>query len=150
LRVAVAFDVVNGQAERRDDIHALARLAGFFAVVGEQVEEVVAQGRKMLDLRDADALRGVLVYDGYMTLPAGKTDALFIEARSYERECGLDLAVPYRNAVSDGGFAVYRPKFQHVEPEATDFGALGAAFFEGVDAHEEAAEVWNSQLDQSQ
>jgi hypothetical protein len=100
--------------------------------------------------RPLDALRGVLIYDGHITLHSGKTDALFVTARSYETECTLDLAVPYRNAASRGGFAVYRPKFQSFEPKSTDFVALAEAFFEGVEAHEKAAAVWDSHLDESQ
>ncbi len=76
--------------------------------------------------------------------PTGaRTDALFVVARS----CGqapqtLRIVVPYRNAGSEQGFAVYPPGFVDWQGEGEpDLRAAGAAFFRGVQSHGEAAAV---------
>lgn len=47
-------------------------------LVSERAEEAVALGRERLAGRYGDALRAVFVFDGYVTLADGKTDALLI------------------------------------------------------------------------
>jgi hypothetical protein len=117
-----------------------------------ELESAVAGGKEWLASNRDGADIAVLVYDGYITLPGGKTDALIVEARSFREPAGaLTMAVPYRNREHPSGFAVYRPKFldfsSAVKP---DYAALGDAFFAGVDGHEHGSAVWNKHLDQSQ
>jgi len=117
----------------------------------ELIEDGVAQGKDWLARNPESASRGVLVYDGFVTLPTGKTDALIIETMQYDPEPrGFTMAVPYRHAGSPRGFAVYRPKFMGFEGPQPDFDRLGDAFFRGVDEHEKGAAVWTAHLDQSQ
>jgi hypothetical protein len=62
----------------------------------------------------------------------------------------MKVAVPYRPRSAPQGFAVYRPKFINVAgADELDYAALAAAFFAGVDSHEQAAAVWNAHLDQT-
>ena len=81
----------------------------------------------------------------------GRTDALFVVIRSYATPAAtLTMAVPYRNAESSDGFAVHRPKFLDWQGKSDpDYQALGAAFFRGVDAHDEASVVWAEHSDDS-
>ncbi|MCI4066192.1 hypothetical protein MRQ36_28035 [Micromonospora sp. R77] len=157
-----------------------ARLAGFFAAHGiwnvsdggplipmlgyEQADGSRGMQRFALDeLADAaragqDALhrnthraaRAALVFDGYIHLEAGRTDALIVEAVDYAGSRSFTVAVPYRPQQSPHGFAVHRPKFLAAAGiDNTDYQALADAFFAGIDSHEQAATVWNEHLDQA-
>jgi hypothetical protein len=128
--------------ERLSGERTLARL------LTERIEESIQQGRKRL-LENPDQIqRAALAFDGYITLPDGKTDAVFIEAREYGGGDALpfEIAIPYRNAKSPGGFAVYRPKLMTKLDNAE---SLLKAFWSGVDSHDQAAEVWTKHIDQS-
>jgi hypothetical protein len=120
--------------------------------VTERAEEGVAHGKQWLDAGADGSDAAVLVFDGYVTLTAGKTDSLLLDIRRFGPEAvQLLMAVPYRNAGHQAGFAVYRPKFLSQSGlESPDYGVLGEAFFRGVDQHQEGAAVWNAHLDQSQ
>lgn len=117
----------------------------------DQLEEGVAQAQEYLDQNPGQAERAALVYDGYVTLPSGRTDALIVLVRSYARPpTTLTMAVPYRNAQSSAGFAVHRPKFMGWQgPGTADYKLLGDAFFRGVESHEAAAPVWAQHNDDS-
>jgi hypothetical protein len=118
--------------------------------VMDRLEAGVEQGRRWLADNPEGATHAVLVFDGFITLESGKTDALFIEAVQYQPErAGFGMAVPYRSSDSPQGFAVFRPKFLGYDGAEPDFNQLGEAFFPGVDRHEEGAKVWNASLDQS-
>lgn len=118
-------------------------------LVSERAEAAVALGRERLERNPSGASRAVLVVDGYVTLPDGKTDALLIEGRRYGEEAwAFSMAVPYRNAGDAAGFAVYRPKFLAVDGPAPDYATLGEVFFRGVDAHEHGGAVWAERMDQ--
>ena len=96
------------------------------------------------------AAHAVFVFDGFITLESGRTDALFVEAVCYGvQRTGFKMVVPYRNSLTEQGFAVYRPKFLATEGERPLFDAWGEAFFRGVDSHEKGAEAWNAKIDQS-
>ena len=118
-------------------------------LVSERVEDAVALGRERLAQDPGGALRAVLVVDGYVTLPEGKTDALLIDGRRYgEPAWSFSMAVPYRHAGDAAGFAVYRPKFLAADGAAADYAALGEAFFRGVDRHERGAGRCGQRMDQ--
>ena len=117
----------------------------------DELEEAVAEAHRHFDANPDGSERSVLVYDGTMPTATGETDALFVIVRSYaDPDATLSMAVPYRHADSPEGFAVHRPTFVdwHGLGEP-DVAALGAAFFRGVGAHEEAAEVWAEHADES-
>jgi hypothetical protein len=130
--------------ENRDGSRIMHRL-----VTGE-LEEDVARGQEWLAQNPEAAPRAVLIYDGFATLPTGKTDALVVEARLFGAQPqSFTMAIPYRHAENPAGFAVHRPKLLSFEGPEPDPAALGEAFFRGVGQHEKAAEVWNAHLDES-
>ncbi|WP_146095793.1 hypothetical protein [Xanthomonas arboricola] len=110
----------------------------------EQLEDGVAHGRRLLESNPERSDRAALVYDGYITLPTGRTDSLFVIIRYYAQAAAtLTMAIPYQNAESAGGFAVHRPKFLEWQGQGSpDYQALTQAFFRGVDSHSEGARVW--------
>jgi hypothetical protein len=117
----------------------------------EDLGRAVALARAAFESNSNGALLATLIYDGYVTLADGKTDALMVDGRVYcEPPIGITMAVPYRHAEHPRGFAVYRPKFTGVVgPEPIDYEAVSRAFFDGVDGHDRGAEVWNRCIDQS-
>src|SRR5260370_8411828 len=65
----------------------------------ELLEDGVAQGKDWLARNPESASRGALVYDGFVTLASGKTDALIIEAMEYDLERpAFTMSVPYPHA----------------------------------------------------
>lgn len=154
-----------------------ARLAGFFAAhaiwsvsdgetlvtfVGSETsdghreidrfvtDESVTRAREHLLENPQHVARAVLAFDGYVDAPDAKTAAIRLEAREYGLEArSFEIVVPYRNAKSRVGLAVYRPKLLNVPPGLTDCGSLLDAFWAGVGSHEVASKVWNAHADQS-
>ena len=127
--------------------------------VTEPYQAAVASGLESLTKNEPKALRAVLIFNGYVTLPSGKTDALILEMRKYSPRGlmqwrsaptqSLTMAVPYRDIEKPGGFAVFRPKFLSDDGGKAAASDLGQAFFRGVDQHKEGAAVWNDHLDES-
>jgi hypothetical protein len=117
----------------------------------DDLEEGVEQARQYLDANLDSSACAALVYDGFITLPSGRTDALLVEIRSYaDPVATLTMAVPYRRTEATGGFAVHRPKFLEWQgPGTPDYAALGEAFLRGVDSHKEASVVWAEHRDDS-
>jgi len=133
----VAFEMPDGKREMN-------------RLVTDELSDGVKLGRQRLNDNPDGAVHAVLVFDGFVTLESGKTDALIIEAVAYQpRRVGFTMAVPYRSSDNPEGFAVFRPKFLGHEGPEPDFNELGEAFFRGVDRHEEGAKVWNANIDQS-
>ena len=116
----------------------------------EKLERAVEKAKENFLGNHQRALLATLIYDGYVTLPDGKTDALVVESRIFcEPPVVLKMLVPYRSSDHTEGFAVFRPKFLELSgSESKDFDALGLAFFAGVDSHEKGAAVWNRYIDQ--
>ena len=120
-------------------------------------EEAVAQGRAMLDANPWGATMAALVFDAYVALPDGRADALMVEARRYGASpLALGLVVPYRPAEAPGGFGVHTPRFNGVsgagddgDEAEPDYERLRQAVFDGVNSHEQAAQVWAAHLDLS-
>jgi hypothetical protein len=107
-----------------------------------------AAGSRWLETNPVHAERAVLVVDGYFPVKGQKRDALIVKAVEYGRESKtIQLVVPYRHASSPDGFAVYRPKLV-VESSAQGV-ELSAAFFRGVDRHEQGSKIWAERIDQS-
>ena len=133
------------------NIEQIREVYGGAGITQMQLEDGVAQARAHLDSNPDHSDHAALVYDGYITLSTGRTDALFVVIRSYATPAAtLTMAVPYRNAESSDGFAVHRPKFLDWQGKSDpDYQALGAAFFRGVDAHDEASVVWAEHSDDS-
>jgi hypothetical protein len=108
-------------------------------------------GQEALQTNQHGAVRAVLVVDGYLHLPGGRTDALIIDAVEYgPAGRSFKMGVPYRLKASPKGFAVHRAKFiEVVGVNKQDYPALADAFFTGVDSHERAAPIWNANFDPS-
>jgi hypothetical protein len=117
----------------------------------ERVEDGVAKGQAYLDANPESSDHAALIYDGYLTSPSGRTDALLIVVRSYAPAAStLTLAIPYRSADCSGGFAVHRPKFIDWQGAGDpDHQALGEAFSRGIESHEKGRVVWHEALDDS-
>src|SRR5947207_9516269 len=107
----------------------------------EELEKAVAHGTELLETNPEHAAAAALVYDGFVTLKDGKTDALIVQVRDYGRGGSLTIVVPYRPASGKGGFAVYRPKFKVYKGPDTDLNSVGQRFFAGVDQHDKGAAV---------
>lgn len=120
-------------------------------LISDDVTAAVQTGREALAADQPERVRAVLAFDGYVHLDTGKTDAVIVEAVEYGAErSSMTIAVPYRPAQAALAFAVHRPKFLKVTGIAEpDYAALGDAFYAGVDSHPQAAEIWNSHLDQT-
>src|SRR5262245_45868032 len=109
---------------------SMARLAA------DRLEQAVASGQEQLRANPAGARRAVLIFDGFVTLESGRTDALVLEIRDYERTAAAKCMIPYRPVRDDASFAVFRPKFVLDKADGENMSLLGEAFFRGVDAHE--------------
>lgn len=119
-------------------------------LVCERVEEGVERGKEWMTTNPDGADRAVLIYDGYITLESGKTDALIVVARDYSQgKAEVTMAVPYRPATDRRGFAVHRPKFLGFQGGEPDWQALGDALWRGISEHQQGDKVWNAHLDES-
>jgi hypothetical protein len=124
---------------------------GMKRIAFEPIEQGVAQGQTWLRDNPDAAARAVLIFDGYMNLQSGRTDALIVEARRYFPQAGsIQVGVPYRSAGAPRGFAVHRPKFLKWEsPETTSLPVIAEAFFQGIEAHRDGNALWQRAFDQS-
>lgn len=115
---------------------------------GEELQECVARARAALESNpDGDAVAAVL-YDAYVNLPEGKTDAIVVEATDYASGSRTVVAIPYRHASHPGGFAVFCPRVLAL-PHGGDLQSVADALRRGIGKHEKAAEVWSRYLDES-
>ena len=119
-------------------------------LLGDDLQKSVEFGKGRLESNELDATDGVLIYDGRIPINDQKFDAIIIEVRSYfSLASKATMAVPYSTS-KDGKLRVFRPKFLQWERcEDFDLNQVGGSFFEGVDAREKGASVWNSSLDQA-
>lgn len=117
----------------------------------DDVGESARAAQEALDANEHGATRAVLVADAYLTMDWGRTDALIVRAVEHGLTPGsLELAVPYAPPTDTTPFTVYRLQIIEVTGFADqDYDTLAEAFFAGVDSHEQAAEIWNTHLDQS-
>lgn len=119
-------------------------------MVSERVEDGAAHGKEWLAKNPEQAAFAVLIFDGFITLQSGKTDALIVTIRDYTQgEAEVTMAVPYRPASAAKGFAVHRPKFLGFKGAEPDWQRVGEALWIGIAKHEKGAEVWNKHLDES-
>jgi len=109
----------------------------------------VEGGKELLRANPHGAERAALVYDIVLKLGRTRSDAIMAEIIDYRfPKKPLKVAVPYRAASSEGGFAVHKPRFMTAtELEPASLSALGDAFFEGVRAHAQGDVVWRERVD---
>lgn len=117
----------------------------------EDSRQGVVAAQKFLTANEANATHAVMVCDAFVTYGDVRKDTLIASVVAYgEPEQSLTIGIPYTPASDTGAFAVHRPKFlEHVGLAEDDLDGLGDALFRGVDAHEQAAPIWNAALDQS-
>src|SRR5437868_1050847 len=71
----------------------------FIEVTGPSSEEAVAKGERLMKQPTSAAARAVLAFEAFLNLPPGRTDAVFLHARSYRPEPqALLIAAPFRPA----------------------------------------------------
>ena len=123
--------------------------AQFIQITGKSSEEAVAKAGAMMRKPAAGTQRAVMAFEAYLNLPPERTDAIFIEGRTYGPESKqLLLAVPFRLAKHPKGFAVFRPKFFEFENDAPYLGIL-EEFLQGIALHPPGQKVWQDHLDES-
>jgi hypothetical protein len=124
---------------------------GMKRIAFDPIEQGVAEGRTWLRDNPDAAARAVLIFDAYMDLQSGKTDALIVEARRYFPHVGsIQVGVPYRSAGAAQGFAVHRPKFLKWEsPETPSLPVIAGAFFQGIEEHRDGNALWQRAFDPS-
>ena len=123
----------------------------FRRIEDEELENALARGNAWLEENPERAVCALLIYDGFITLTSGKTDAVILEIREFSGEGpeALRMEVPYRHATKEEGFAVHKPKFLDASPAVQDFVALGQAFFQGVERHDKGSAVWNAHINET-
>src|SRR5688572_5169658 len=113
-------------------------------------DTIAAEGSRWLDENVDRAEAAVVVVDGYVTIAAGRKDALILELRSYRSTPSqMRMAVPYRPHHDPSGFAIHRPKFIVGAIEGHDMASLTQAFFRGVFSHNTGSRIWDACADQS-
>ena len=122
----------------------------FRRIEGPELTECVAEGKAWLAAPPHEIAIAVLIYDGFIDLPDGKTDALLLDVHSYVSDTtAIQLAVPYRHAAKQGGFAVHKPKILAFTGAEPNWEAVVQALFSGVAQHQKGSVVWNAKLDES-
>jgi hypothetical protein len=119
--------------------------ASMTRLVSDDSRRAVAEAKTRLADDAARHGAALLLYDTFVTLGDWRTDAIVIEATTGAAR--LVMAVPYRNAKSEEGFAVYKPKFVECPQEAVQ--QVAQSFFDGVEGHEKGNGVWTRFIDQS-
>ena len=111
----------------------------------ERLEDAVAIGKERLEKNNEDANDAVLMFDGRVLIGEKKYDALIVEMRAYFSPGSIAaMAVPYSPTTENSTFKVHEPKFVLWENcDDFDLNACADAFFQGVNSHEKAAQVWN-------
>ena len=113
-------------------------------------DAMATEGRQWLEMNLDQADEAVVLFDGYITIPAGRKDAVILELRAYGPHVRhMRMAVPYRPHQDPEGFAIYRPKFVVATPDGHDTEAMSQAFFRGVAAHEFGRQIWEACADAS-
>ncbi|MES2184296.1 MAG: hypothetical protein V4505_07110 [Pseudomonadota bacterium] len=98
----------------------------------------------------------VMVSDGYANLATGRTDALTLDIRCYaggffarKKPLEMKVALPYRNAQQQEGFAIFTPRLLGSSAPAGANGRLFRLFYEGVDSYRSSSFSWKQYLDES-
>jgi hypothetical protein len=110
---------------------------------GGSPKVIAARGQEWLDANPDEAEDAVVAVDGFVTMAAGRKDAIILDMRSYRGPTPrLRVAVPYRQHHDPAGFAIHRPKFIVAKLEEHDSAAMMEAFFNGVFSHEYGRRIW--------
>jgi hypothetical protein len=119
-------------------------------MTAERIEDGVAEGKAWMAANPELAARAVLIFDAFVTLESGRTDALIVLLRDYTQAAAqVTIAVPYRSTTGETDFAVHRPKTLEFDGIDLDPHSFYEAFWRGVFKHEQGSKVWDAHLDQS-
>ncbi len=111
------------------------------------MELAVAKAQKLLDSNSAEADRGILLYDAFVTLDEQRCDAIIVQGIDHDSGLlKLEIVQPYRPPNAPGGFAVMQPKVSFPEGRVKDTDSLIEAFFSGLDSHEEGGPLWSQSI----
>jgi hypothetical protein len=124
---------------------------GFQRFVGGDLGAGARRAEQVLDDNPHQAMRAVMVVDGYLDIDGVQHDALIARVVEYgPPRRSLHIVLPYRPLDSTDGFAVHSPRFGNARGLThVDLDGLGRAFFAGVGAHVAAAPIWTAHLDES-
>lgn len=111
------------------------------------MELAVAKAQDLLNSNSAEAARGIILYDAFVTLDEERCDAIIVQGLDHESGLlKLEIIQPYRPPNAPGGFAVMQPKVSFPEGQVEHADALIEAFFEGLDSHEEGGPLWTQSI----
>lgn len=120
-------------------------------VFAAEAQDAVAFGRKKMIANPMDANDAVLLFDGRISGPNGKRDAIIIEMRCHAFPWAeAAIGVPYTPR-TPGPLRVHVPKILQWK-DCADFDKHAAfeAFFRGVSSHPQGSKAWDDALDERQ
>jgi hypothetical protein len=113
----------------------------------KSMELAVAKAQDLLDSNSAEADRGILLYDAFVTLDEGRCDAIIVQGVDHDSgTLKMEIIQPYRPPNAPGGFAVMQPKVSFPAGQVEYADELIEAFFEGLDSHEEGGPLWTESI----
>ena len=129
----------------------------FIQLISDSFDESVSRGYDRLNRNPEQLPYQLMIGDGTAYLPTGKTQALSIDLRCYGATLGpgleglqrIELAVPFRPADGEGGFAVYTPRLIMANEPSDLRPELVAAFYAGVYQYRHDQFLWDACLDES-
>lgn len=118
--------------------------------MADRIEQGVREGQDRLASNSEGATRAALIYDGFITLPTGKVDALLVDIRDHgspSPHCSWPCHIARRVARRDLQ-SIARSSCRSLG-QSQIIRPLVLRSFEGVDSHDKAAPVWSRHLDES-
>lgn len=120
-------------------------------IMAPRLEEGSAQALARLAEVAKTSPSAVAIYDGFITLPSGKLDALIVTLRGGDvGETETVVAIPFTPKKLLRRFAVHRPKLVRAASPNQEWQIrVLDEFFKGVADHEQGTAVWTKSLDES-
>jgi hypothetical protein len=82
----------------------------------DSMEVAVAKAQDLLTSNSAEAARGIILYDAFVTLDDERCDAIIVQGLDHKSGLlKLEIIQPYRPPGAPGGFAVMQPKVSFPE-----------------------------------
>lgn len=115
----------------------------------DDLNTAVNMGLREIESNPSGVSQLGFVYDGFISLNTGRTDALIVEARHYKVVTGestcifsLSIALPYRHAQNEGGFLMHVPRLVNCSADKIMWPSIFQAFYYGVDSFKQPEPVW--------
>lgn len=113
-------------------------------VLPGNAQDSVPFAQNLLTSNPKGAKFQVLAFDGLLRNDQGKTDALIIEARTYQAaKFSLTLGIHYTPASAPTGFAIRTIQIMDTNLDNDALSGLFNHFLEGTQHNPEAGKVWN-------